>query len=103
MAKIKKEDKVTKPRKRATCQTCAKSMLSTNLSRHMKTVHGKRKILPCATCGKNYSRADNLHAHLKEEGHEACTMTSEVMYDPRKESFVMRKFKKNFETIPVAR
>ena len=53
------------------CSDCDSTFLRDyNLRRHKDTVHKKQvtwKRVKCASCGKEFSRKDNLLRHLKEQ------------------------------------
>ena len=49
------------------CESCGKSLSSTsNLKKHIHTVHEGHKDHKCESCGKSFSQAGNLKIHIRK-------------------------------------
>ena len=48
------------------CDTCGKAFKhSSNLTRHVKTMHGGERPFACDTCGKTFKERSDLTRHVK--------------------------------------
>ena len=50
------------------CQICQVTLLTTNLSRHLRTIHQREGDMPCPErgCDSTFTRLDNLDKHLRK-------------------------------------